>query len=146
MLKRMRKHYMPILATMIFVSIFLYQFFILIQIPYIQQYSLQTINYFNLIIYLLLVLFIVTNIYNLPLLLVIEISQSFKLPNLHISFNYQKYSVIYQSITLIKNRYKSYSVFRCWFIVFSIHKNKNYERIMKWNIWKKQQKSYFCVL
>ncbi len=113
MLKRMRKHYMPLLATMIFIFIFLYQFFILTQIPYIQQYSLQTINYFNLIVYLLLALFTVTIIYNLPLLLVIEISQSFKLPIIHLSFRYQKYSVIYQSLTLIKNRYKAYNVFRC---------------------------------
>ena len=113
MMKLMKKHYMPISAIMIFISVFLYQFFYMVQIPYIKQYSLQDINYLNLLLYILIVLVVVSLIYNIPLLLTIEISQSLRIPTLRITISYHTYSIQYGSIEFVTNRYKSFSVFRC---------------------------------
>ncbi len=113
MMKLIKKHYMPILAIIIFVSVFVYQFFYLVQIPYIQKYSLQYINYLHLLSYTLVVLAAVTIIYNIPLILTIEVSQSFIIPSLRIPVSYQRFSFQYVSKDLVTSRYKSFSVFRC---------------------------------
>ena len=144
MINQTKKHYMSILSIIVFVSVFLYQFFHLFQIPFITQYSLQEINYLNLILYILLVLLVVILSYNIFLLLTIEISQTFILPSIRVKETYQNFSSLYISKSIVTNKYKTYSVFRCWFIVFDYNKNlKNYERKIKW---KNEQKSYFCVL
>jgi hypothetical protein len=133
MLKLIKKHYMPLLASAIFISVFLYQFFCLVKIPFIKQYSLQEINYINLLVYLLVVLLVVSLIYNFALCLTIEISISFRLSNIRVTKPYQETIRTCVSKILISKRYKSFSVYRCWFIVFSINAfEKYYERITLW--------------
>ena len=133
MLKLIKKHYMQLLASAIFISVFLYQFFCLVKIPYIKQYSLQEINYINLSVYLLMVLLVISLIYNIVICLTIEISISFRLNNIRVITPYQETIRICVSKILISKRYKSFSVYRCWFIVFSLNTfEKYYERITLW--------------
>lgn len=113
MMKLMKKHYMPILAIMIFVSVFLYQFFYVVQIPYIQRYSLQEIDYLNVLSYTLFVVVVVSVIFNVPLLLTIEIAQFKIIFSIHISTSHQSFTFYYKPVTLTTNIYKSFSVFRC---------------------------------
>ncbi len=113
MIKFLKKHYMPILATTIFVSVFFYQFFNLAQISYIQQYSLQGINYLGLLSYTVVVLVVVSIMYNVPLLLTIKISQSIRIPLVRIPISHQRYIVQLVSTIFIVNRNKLYNVFRC---------------------------------
>lgn len=113
MMKLFKKHYMPILTIMIFVSVFLYQLLDLARIPYIQRYSLQNINYFKLLIYTVTVFIAVTILFNIPLLLTIEIAQSFRIPSFRINKLYQDFTSKYKSNDLIIYRHKSYRVFRC---------------------------------
>ena len=137
MIKLIRKHYMCILVITVFVSVFLYQFLCLIRIPVIQTYSLQDINFLKLLSYIAFAILSVSIIYNIPLLLVVELNQSIKLPKLRVLKTYQKYTIQYNSMNLITNRHKAYNVFRCWFIVLYLKFNK---KLWKENKMKRKNK------
>ena len=113
MLKLIKKHYMPLLASAIFISVFLYQFFCLVQIPFIKQYSSQEINYINLLVYLLIVLLVVSLIYNIVICFTIEISISFRMNKIRVSKPYQDAIRVFASKIFFSKRYKSFSVYRC---------------------------------
>jgi len=113
MVKLLKKHYMPVLAILIFVSVFLWQFFYLIGLPSIQQYAYKDINYLNLLSYLIFVLLIVSLIYNIPLLLSLHLYQSFRIPRLRVTVLYNnKYTQLKSTILIVK-RYQTFQVIRC---------------------------------
>ena len=85
----------------------------MVQIPYIKQYTLQDINYLKLLFYTLIVLVVVTLIYNIPLLLIIEISQPIRIPAVRVTISYHTFSIQYGSIELVINKHKLFNVFRC---------------------------------
>jgi hypothetical protein len=113
MRKFMKKHYMQILVIIIFISVFLYQLFNLLRIPFIQQYSVQNIDYLRLLLYVVGVVIVLTITYNIPLLLTIEISQSLIIPSFRVEYSFNNYSYQYIPKNIIIKRFKLYSVFRC---------------------------------
>lgn len=113
MLKQIKKHYMPILTVLIFISVFFYQFFCLTRIPVIEQYSLKDIDYVRLLVYVLIVVLITILVYNITLFLSIEISISFELNYIRFTTTYKKVVRSYSSKNLVSKKYKTFSVYRC---------------------------------
>jgi len=108
-----KKHYMLILAPAIFILVFLYQLFKLLNITVIQSHALQELNYLVLVSYIVFVVVFVSFLFNIPLLISIELIQSINIPNLRVGFTYKNYLVLMKSMKLIINRYRTFSVYRC---------------------------------
>jgi len=113
MMNLLKKHYMPFFAIIIFISIFCYQFFYLLRMPYLEQYSLQTIDYTKLLYYTIAVLTIVTIVYNVTVLLTFTISYSIRIPRMTLPYSFKKDYSGHSFPIFVFKKFQVYQVIRC---------------------------------
>ncbi len=113
MKKLIKDNYFYILAAVIFISVFLYQFFYIVNLPTIVFLSRTEFDYLEILINVLIIIIGVSIFYNIPLLITIKFYYQIKFKTLHIDLPLLKKYYNYIIVIITQNRNKNYSVYRC---------------------------------
>jgi hypothetical protein len=113
MKKLIKDNYFNILAVVIFISVFLYQFFYMVNLPTIIFLSQAEFNYSEVLLNVFIIIIGVSILYNIPLLITITFYQQIEFETLHIDLPLLKKYYNYVMVIITQNRQKNYSVYRC---------------------------------
>ena len=113
MKKLIKDNYFYVLAVVIFISVFLYQFFYVMNLPTIMFFSRTEINYLEVLINVFIIIIGVSIFYNIPLLINITFYQQVKFKTLHMDLPLLKKHYNYMKVIITQNRHKDFSVYRC---------------------------------